>query len=162
LTAKCGGNVHDKGVIEVKGSGERYPSERAANAVELNNRTNSCYFASTAALNSWICYDFKTMNVTPTHYSIISYPAGPNGTSHPKSWCLEGSLTGDDNSWVEIDQRTNCNDVNGSNLIGTWEVKQKQRFRFIRLRQTTVGHDGRHNIIISGFEIYGILHGCVI
>jgi hypothetical protein len=162
LTAKCGGNIHDKQVIQVTASGERDSSQRAANAVHLNDLSGSCYFALTAAPNLWICSDFKAIHVTPTHCSIISYPARPNGTSHPKSWCLERSLTGDDNSRVEIDQRTNNNDVNGSNLIGTWEVKQRRRCRFIRLGQTNVGHDGRHCIIISAFEIYGVVHGCVI
>jgi hypothetical protein len=94
LTLKCGGNVHDNGLIEVTASSicGSSPSYHPKNAVDLQNR--SSFFESKGEPNSWICYDFKDMEITPSHYSILSYPSEPNQNDHPKSWCLEVSVDG--------------------------------------------------------------------
>jgi hypothetical protein len=97
LTLKCGGNVHDEGLIEAL-SNSIYSSRHPKYAADLQNRKS--YFESNGEPNSWICYDFKDMEVTPTHYSILSYPSEPNQHHHPKSWCLEVSRDG--KSWTEV------------------------------------------------------------
>jgi hypothetical protein len=80
LTGKCGGNVHDNSLISVTVSGV---TDHPKNAVDLRNR--STYFQSRDEPNSWICYDFKAMEVTSIHYSILSFPYGSSATYHPKS-----------------------------------------------------------------------------
>jgi hypothetical protein len=73
LTTKSGGNIHDKGLTEATASGiyKSSPSYHPKNAIDLQNRS-SC-FESSGKPNSWICYDFKDMEVTPSHYAILPF-----------------------------------------------------------------------------------------
>jgi hypothetical protein len=155
LTLKCGGNVHDNGLIEVTASSIRgsSPSCHPKNAVDLQNRL-SC-FKSQGEPSSWICYDFKDMEITPSHYSILSYPSGPNQNHHPKSWCLEVSVDG--TSWTEVHRCENNSDLNGSSWIGTYSINRSVKCRFVRLRQTGTNHLNRDYFLLSGFEIFGVL-----
>jgi hypothetical protein len=125
------------------------------NVADLQNQLS--FFQSTNEPNSWICYDFKAMEVTPTHYSILSYPSGPNQNYHPKSWCLE--VSGDGQSWTKVHQCENNLDVNGSNLIGTYSVGCEMKCRFVRLRQTGKNryHSNDDHLLLCGFGIFGIL-----
>jgi hypothetical protein len=155
LTAKCGGNVHDKGLIEATASNIDNSSSlyHPKNATDLQNR--SSVFCSNNEPNSWICYDFKEMEVTPTHYSILSCPSGPNQNDHPKSWCLE--VSGDGKSWIEVHRCENNSDLNGLSQIGTYSVNRSVKCRFVRLRQTGKNHFNRDYLMLSGFEIFGVL-----
>jgi hypothetical protein len=63
---KCGGRVHDKDVVEITASsvsGTAYPR----NAADLGNGS---YFWSKHEPGQWICLDFKTLRIEPTHYTI--------------------------------------------------------------------------------------------
>jgi hypothetical protein len=153
LTSKCGGNVHDNGVVTASSSSIS-GFHRPKNALDLQNR-NSCFCSDNVA-DSWICLDFKNMEVTPTHYSILSYQGQANQQHHPKSWCLE--VSGDGRAWKEVDRREGNNEVNGSNLIGTFEVSNQIKSRFIRLRQTGKNHYNNDRLLMCGLEIFGILH----
>jgi hypothetical protein len=124
------------------------------NATHLQNRTTSSFFWTNDEPNSWLCYDLKNMEITLTHYSILSYLNRPNGSSHPKSWCMEVSMTGQD--WTEVHRCTDNSDVNGSNLIGMYEVNHSMRCWFVRLRQTGTTHYSTDHLIMCGFEIFGI------
>ena len=77
LTETCGGNVHDKGIVEVT----------ASSASELDNLENY-------QQNSWLKYDFKEKKIHPTKYSIRS-----------RHWAIEGSNSGgdDDNDITCLD-----------------------------------------------------------
>jgi hypothetical protein len=153
LTVKCGGNVHDKGLIEATSNGVHL-SRDAKNAADLQNRGS--FFQSNDEPNSWICYDFKDMEVTPSHYSIISVPWGAGQARHPKSWCLEVSRDGQ--SWTEVHRCDNTHDLNGANQIRTYSVTREVRSRFVRLRQTGKTHYNCDYLMLSGFEVFGILH----
>jgi hypothetical protein len=68
LTAKCGGNVHDKGVLEITVSSvykEKYPPRNAADFENVYS-----HFCSQDEPDQWICWDFKTLRIEPTHYTI--------------------------------------------------------------------------------------------
>jgi hypothetical protein len=151
LTTKCGGNVHDQGVIvasELSVYGSKY---FAKNAADLGNK--GTFSMTNGEANSWICYDFKNMRVTPTHYTIVSYPYRPNEGNHPKSWCLEVSIDG--KSWTKVHECSDNNDLNGYNQITTYSVTKLMRCRLIRLRQTGENHWGRHYLALSCWEIFG-------
>jgi hypothetical protein len=152
LTSKCGQNVHDGGFIEVTSNGV-HGSNNPKRATDFQNRNS--FFYSTDEPNSWICYDFKNMEVTPSHYSILSYPARPNQHHHPKSWCLEVSVDGQ--SWAEVHRCENNSDVNGSNQIGTYSVDRSVKCRFVRLRQIGKNHVNGDYLLLCGFEIFGLL-----
>jgi hypothetical protein len=152
VTHKFGGHVGDTGVVGITSSSE-HSSYQARNAVDLQNHRT--FFQSNNAANSWICYDFKKIEVTTTHYSILSLPYAASQSHHPRSWCLEVSI--DRNSWTKIHQCSDNSDMNGSGLIGTYEVTRPVKCRFTRLRQIGKTHGGQGYLQINGFEVYGIL-----
>jgi hypothetical protein len=154
LTTKHGGNVHDNGVICVTASGVYASGYDSRNAVDLQNLSSR--FCSKSESKSWICYEMKNMEITLTHYSILSVPYGPNSTHHPKSWCVEVSLDGQE--WMEVHRCGENSDLNGPSLIGTYEVTESHRCRFVRLRQAGSTHTNDNYLYISGFEIFGIIH----
>jgi hypothetical protein len=157
LTSKCGGNVHDKGII-VATSSSTYGNRSGChpkNVTDLQNRTTSSFFWTNNEPNSWLCYGLNNMEIILTHYSILSYPAGSSANHHPKSWCVEVSMTGKD--WTEVHQCTDNSDVNGLTLIGTYEVNHSMKCRFVRLRQTGKTHYNTDHLLLCGFEIFGIL-----
>jgi hypothetical protein len=52
----------------------------------------SDYFHTKDAANSWICYDFKDIQIKVTHYSIRSRRDGDG--DHLRFWTLKGSKDG--------------------------------------------------------------------
>jgi hypothetical protein len=91
LTRECGGNVHDRHVVEVTcGSFEKEtvgdnphsgpvkndPKFAAKNAADLetDSRFHSAYRSPSEHIshtrNNWVCHYFKERMVVPTHYTI--------------------------------------------------------------------------------------------
>ena len=150
LTRECGGNVHEKGVVEVTASS---CSDPAKHAVELGTNT---YFLSNEEPNSWICYDFKERRVAPTSYSIRTAWSDSN----PKSWVLEVSNDGSDGSWEVVDSRENNEDLKGRRITRTFAISTRPHgiFRFVRLLQTGKNHDEGDILILTSFEVFGTLY----
>jgi hypothetical protein len=110
-------------------------------------------FYTQDTVNSWICYDFKDMRVTLTHYSVRSRRDGND--YHLRSWILEGS--NDCKSWVEIDHHTNDSSLNSEGAIAIFPISSSSDYQYIRLRQIDVNSSGTHHLIVSAIEFYGIL-----
>ena len=89
LTRECGGNVHDRGIVNVTASSAS-DYYHPKNAVDLG--TNSIYYSNNE-MGTWICYDFKERRVIPKSYSVRSCGSGPGGY-HLKSWVIEVQTTG--------------------------------------------------------------------
>jgi hypothetical protein len=68
LTRRNGGNVHTRGIVSITSSSVIGPYV-PQNAADLES--NSPFYSENVP-NSWICYDFKNMRITPSHYSIRS------------------------------------------------------------------------------------------
>ena len=155
LTRKCGGNVHEKGIVTVTASSCLGDGAKPENAVDLKS---DLYFCSKDLPNSWICYDFGGRRVTPTSYSIRSFD-GESGQPHPKSWVLEVSNDGSEDSWVVIDRRENNFDLNHSLVTRNFEISAPPSgaFRLVRLHQTGENHWGHDKLVTSGFELFGAL-----
>ena len=153
LTSECGGNVHEKGVMEVTVSGFGHMRHCPKNVVDQQSDT---YLLSTNAPNSWLCYDFKEKRVSPTSYSIMSYPF-PSGKRHPRSWVLE--VSNDKTNWQVADIRTNNNDLNDMQVTHNFSVTKKLSgsFRFMRLRLTGDNHKGNGILAITSLEVFGKL-----
>jgi hypothetical protein len=128
LTVKCGGNVHDKDVVEITASSS---SNSARNAANLED--SSLFYSDYYKPGQWICLDFKTLRIEPTHYTIKV-----DGEYYLKSWAIEGSDDGA--SWTEIDRRENNNDLNKAWVMKTFAVSRPGSFEKIRLRQTGSNH----------------------
>jgi hypothetical protein len=148
LTKKGGGNV---AVLGVSASSQYDRSVPAKHASDLGNR--GIWFLSKNSAESWFCYDFKAMRITPTQYAIMSDLGGYS----LRNWCLEVSNNGVD--WISIDERRNCDDLCGTGKIGTYRVSKSATGRYIRLRQTGPNaHGSEKNCLgLTGLEIFGSL-----
>ena len=159
LTRECGGNVHDKGIVNVTASSvynnSRYhhPKNAAGSGTEWD-------YTSSNEEDTWICYDFKERRVLPTSYSVRSNDDGP-GRAHLKSWVIE--VSNDGSSWTEIDRRDNNDELNAQYVIANFTISKvpSESFRFFRLRQTGKNHSddhySRYYVYITALEIFGTL-----
>jgi hypothetical protein len=177
LTRGCGGNVHDRHVVDVTcGSFEketwgvnphsgRYdddPGIAAKNAADLEDTT--FFFSAHRQThehirdkrNNWICYDFKKRRIVPTHYTIRTHQYG-QGDEHLKSWLVETSADGKD--WEEVGYEMSNKQLNGEYFTGTFPVADGGEWecRFIRLVQIGRNHYGTDVPAISAWEIFGSL-----
>lgn len=149
LTTKTGGNIHDNGTIEVttnslcKGQEPKYL---------LNFDYNGDYNASPNK-KAWVCFDFKDKKIKITNYSIKSNCNGPN-QFHLKSWILE--VSNDGQNWTKIDERKNCQEVNGPKKTGTFSVQANDFSRYVRLNQTEPSWNNAH-VWFYYMEFYGYL-----
>ena len=152
LSKKFGGNVHDKGVVNITADRPYYgsdPSYAAKNIADLE--VNSCFDCANAE-NMWICYDFKDRKVILSAYSLRSHYNDDN--CNLKSWAIEVSLDGV--SWQTADTRSN-NDLHGRNRTVSYELSNPVKCRYVRLRQTGKNHAGHYDTYTSSFELFGQL-----
>jgi hypothetical protein len=83
LTTKCGGNVHQGGIVTLMSfSSSTFRPDLSA-IVDLNAASK---FESGFKLDPWICWDFHKMRVSLTHYTIRCH--------WMKSWVIQGSVDG--------------------------------------------------------------------
>jgi hypothetical protein len=117
-------------------------------------KNQTCFYTNDEA-NSWICYDFKDMQIKVTHYSIRTRRDSDN--YHLRSWTLEGSKDG--LKWVKIDDRRNDTSLNCQGTISTFSVSEnfQEVVRMIRLRQTGKNSDGNGQIVVNSIEFFGVL-----
>jgi hypothetical protein len=148
LIAKCGGNVHDRGVVEITASSV-FDTNYSRDAADLGTDP---WFWSKNEPGQWICLDFKTLRIEPTHYTIRS-----GFYSHLMSWAVEGSDDG--TSWTEIDRRENNSDLNGERALKTFAISRTGSFRKIQLRQTGPNHRSYSSLELSAFEVFGAVAG---
>jgi hypothetical protein len=128
----------------------------AQNVADLQNRSTFLQSKSTES-NPWICYDFKKLQVTPTHYALLSWQGSRSDYYHPKSWYFEGSNDG--TNWTVLHNCPNNSDLNGATLIGLYRLSNSMKCRFVRIRQTQ--HHCNNTIaylMLAAFELHGIFH----
>jgi hypothetical protein len=156
LSHECGGNVVEKDIIRVFGS-TQYGNYDERKIVDMNPDT---YFHTENDPNSkdrgqWICYDFRRMRVTPTHYSIMTRSNYDCNVHQPKSWVIE--ISADEKNWTVIDERNDSDHVNGRRLCWTFDIANPKEARFIRLRQIAPNHRGDYYLVIAALEFFGTL-----
>jgi hypothetical protein len=153
LTRCGGGNVHDRGLVNIT-TWRDNSSHPVKNVANLDD--NSIYDAPGAwsTPNHWICFDFKSMEVTPTHYTIRSYGGGPN-TWHLKSWEIRGSNDG--KTWDTMDQRKDNMDLNNAYAEKTFTISKPGPFRRIGLYPIDVAHNGYQAFVLCRLEFFGSL-----
>jgi hypothetical protein len=146
LTSQSGGNVSDRGIVNVSGT-TTYASYVAKNAVDL---LSTSYFHSLHEPNQWLCYDFKNRKIRPTHYSLHAH-----STHYLRSWIFEGSING--SNWTELDRHTDDQTTNWNHPIGTFSISNRCECQFVRLRQTGANARGAHYLVLHAMEIFGDL-----
>ena len=152
LTQLCGGNVHEKELVQVRASSVSSTClSSLKHAVELE--TDSDFYTENKP-GSWICYDFKERRVAPTSYSIRSHRDPPR----PKSWEFE--VSNDGSSWICVDRREgNCDLLGNGFVTHNFAISSSpgDQFRFLRLRLTGENHSGSNRLDITALEIFGTL-----
>jgi hypothetical protein len=175
LTRECGGNVHDRKVVEVTCGSFEKESHCASLPWVVGYSTAGCAAKNVADLetdsifhsayrdnsediphtrNNWICYDFKERRIVPTHYTIRTYYEGP-GWAHLKSWLVETSVDG--KNWREVAREEDNRQLNGDRFTATFAVADGGECRFIRLVNIGRNHNGNDLFAISAWEIFGSL-----
>jgi hypothetical protein len=90
----CGGNVHEKGFIDITCSSCEYHE-----CWQIVDYDWTSYFHTKSLSNSWIQFDLKDRMIFVTDYALKS-----DGDSHHLlQWTLSGSLDG--NTWTIVDNR---------------------------------------------------------
>jgi hypothetical protein len=169
LTRECGGNVHDRHVVDITcGSFEKETRRANPHSGAFGNNPNyaadletDSRFVSACRIrsediphtrNNWICYDFKERRIVPTHYTIRTHGGGPGGT-HLKSWLVETSADG--KSWQEVAHEEDNKQLNGNYFTATFAVSGGEECRFIRLVNIGRNHHGNDALCITAWEIFG-------
>jgi hypothetical protein len=148
LTQKHEGNVHNKGIVAITSKSVRYDDNSWYPAQIVADLTSGSYFLSKDDPGQWLCWDFHEMRLRPTHYTIKS--------ACLKSWVVESSL--DFVNWTEIDRRTDNEDFKSNHFVpASFTVSKLEDCRFIRLTQTGESHNGRDDLAVSAFEVFGAL-----
>jgi hypothetical protein len=75
-----------------------------------------------------------------------------------RSWVVEGSNNRDDNQWIELDRRDNINDLLRANGEVTFPIAHSDWFRWIRVRQTGKTSANDDYLIVSAFDIFGLMN----
>ena len=151
LTNECGGNVSDKGIVNVTMSSNNWGNPR-----DVVNLENTGLFYTTNIQDSWIKYDFKNKKVSPVCYLIRSVNYDKDW-HHPRSWVVEGSNT-DSNDWKVLDSRTDCMSLNNPSAVQCFAIQQSSDFyRFLRIRQTDKNWRGDYYFAMSTLEYFGFI-----
>ena len=155
LTRECGGNVHDRGVVNVTANKVYDDNSYYHPKGVADLESDSIYFSDDGNV-PWICYDFKGRRVIPKSYTLRSYDNAPGGF-HPRSWDIE--VSNDGISWTIVDRRS-TNELNNRYVTRNFEISHvpSDGFRFIRLRISAV-IGGSSNLKLVGFEIFGTIFG---
>jgi hypothetical protein len=170
LTRKCGGNVHDRNVVDItcgsfeketrganphSGAFNNEPVCAAKNAADLE--TGSFFFSAYRknaniphTRNNWICYDLKKRRIVPTHYTIRAH-----GGDNLKSWVVETSTDGE--NWREVARVEDNRIPADCRFTATFPVAGGEECRFIRLVNIGMNHFGDDRIWIGAWEIFGTL-----
>jgi hypothetical protein len=151
LTKKFDGYIGDRGVVSISARnvyGPQYCPLR--NVTDFENQT--CFIPNSIP-NSWICYDFKNMNITPIHYTLRS--RRDSNSNHLPFWTLEGSL--DRSKWIELDRREDNTELNSQGAIATFPVSHSDLVHMIRLRQLGKNNSNYDYLEVSAIEVFGVL-----
>lgn len=92
LSMQCGGNVSQKGIVNVTASSTLSSSECYSPSSVADLDTDDYYFSQNLP-NQWIMYDFNDSFIIQSYYAIKSNCDGVNG-NHPKDWVFKGSTDG--------------------------------------------------------------------
>ena len=161
LTRACGGNVHDKGIVDVTGNslvhrirGFGYGCQ-AENAADFESDSHVCLTVGA----EWVCYDFKDRRVLPSSYSVgLPVTCDQVWRSRPlKSWVVE--VSNDGYLWLEIDRQENISDLKDKFTICHFKISHvpSESFRFFRLRPTMPRDDNQGCTGLAALEVFGTL-----
>jgi hypothetical protein len=135
LTRQCGGNVHERKVVEVTSSKPYNDDARRTAQNVADFEVDSTFDSGCVAgyirhtRNNWVCYDFNERRIVPTHYTIRTNHCDCGG-GHVKSWLVETSADGA--NWRDVDHKEKNDELNGKLFTATFAVVGCGTSRVIR------------------------------
>jgi hypothetical protein len=142
MTEKQSGNVQVTVKVTITSkSVSDDPMYALQNVADLSSDSE---FWSKNEPGQWVCWDFGTLTVHPTHYTLK--------TGSLKSWILEGSADG--NRWTMIDQQTDNQELKDAK-IASFAISKPADFRFIRLTQVGKNRTGGAILRLTAVEFFG-------
>jgi hypothetical protein len=105
-------------------------------------------FQSKDAPDQWVRWEFRTILVRPTHYTIQS-----SKDNSLKSWLVEGSKDGE--SWTTIDEQKRDSHLKEDFAVHSFDVKSEFECRFVRLTQTGKNHADSNRLEFCSLELFG-------
>jgi hypothetical protein len=151
LGGKCGGNVHDKGVVTITSKSIAYDKDTEYAPRNVANFAEKSEFWSKNSSEQWIRWDFQKKSILPTHYSV-----GSGLGWALRSWVIEGSMDG--TNWTELDRRSDNSDLHGGHwTVASFPISHPIECRIIRLTQTGENHRKDLSLAMSVFEVFGTL-----
>jgi hypothetical protein len=149
LTKECGGNVHEKGIVNITVSSYLQGSSDCGTVVDYGSKS---YWISDNHPLSWICFEFKGKSISLRNYTL---KAGAFGWNWVVKWEVQGSNNATD--WEILDRRE-TRDLTGFFNVGTYECSEanpKKFFRFIRIIQTAPNAGKSHSFQFTAVEFFG-------
>lgn len=136
------------------------------NLVEYGNALETSYwnFASydPNSDENWLIFDFKKNH----RISISAYTIRSGGSSHPKSWRIEGSY--DQNNWTLIHEINNCSLLNRPRATHTFIVEDYEKkpelksgfpfIRFVQVENMSPKRERKYRINLKAIEFFGHYH----
>jgi hypothetical protein len=155
LTKKHNGNVHDKGIVEITTSSldGGNPAHHGKNVVDYSGVG---HFGTAEDGSPWICFNFRSMRIILTHYTILSDKREPRWRPvFLRSWVVEVSNDGAD--WTEVDRRSDCSHLKGPEKTAIFKVPSEIEGQFVRIRVLAVHDSDRLCLEMKAIEFFGTL-----
>ena len=162
LTKRHGGNVHERGVVNVTASSctvrptdPKYKLDKVENLVDFTDLEGAFY--SDDCPNSYFEYDFKDQRLSVTGYTVRPAPRHPHAS--PLSWKLIGKTSKDDPGRI-LDVHRNDKSLVSSTGHQPVHIKLPSPctpFQIIRFQQTDRNQIGNHQLVVGKFELFGVL-----
>lgn len=149
LRSTCGGNPHNRGIIELKSSGSRHQATHPLHGIL--DYDNHVFFLTTNDQPSWVELDMKRRKVRLTHYTLKGWPGAGDYLKH---WVLEAS--NDEINWSILDEKIDSSELCQKSAISTFQVAESNEFyRYFRLRHTGVTSSSNTYLAFSCIELFG-------
>jgi hypothetical protein len=153
LTSTHGGNVYDRGIVDVTASSNYGAEYLPKYAVDLSCENG---FGSQNVPNQWLCYDYKELRIIPSGYSIRSGLKTWDKRCYLRSWVIETSMDG--STWNVVDRRDRLSSLANAE-VRSFTILNGQPCRFIRIRQTSKTDGDYDHLVVTAWEIFGTLIG---
>ena len=151
LTSECGGNIHQKGIVNITAS-----SVKTNEPYRIVDYSSETHFVTQDQRDAFVQVHFLQHQLKLTNYTLKSHSGLGNFFM---SWVLEGSNNGID--WIQLDSHENCNDLKGPSLVHTYSCKDAPPMTFFRIQQTGETSSHANYLIIAKMELFGTLYTLV-
>jgi hypothetical protein len=152
LTERHGRNLCEAGLLVITGSSCDEAREKLLPRL-IDPLFTRCWTSKNAP-NQWLQFDFVSVSVCVSGYSLKTYPLG-KGFSHLRSWIVHGSVDGV--QWFTVSTVENCADMNARSKTVVITVTPPVVARSLRITQTGPNHAGDHFFILTNIEFIGTI-----